>query len=224
VTFGQDYPSNLFWREDDARSPVARLTTSTNAQAPNAWSADGAHLAITQTDSQMGNHIWILSLKDGQTTLNPWRKTTFQQRRADFSPDGRWLAYTSNESGRNEVYVAPYPGPGPRYPVSTKGGECPAWSRDGHKIFYSYAVDNSPVRITMMAATVSYKSGEFTAAPRKLFEGEFWLSSPGRGYDVSADGRRFVMVQPRPLATHPVTQILIVGNWTEELRRLLSRP
>jgi hypothetical protein len=76
----------------------------------------------------------------------------------------------------------------------------------------------------MMAAAVSYKSSQFAAAPRTLFEGEFWLSFPGRGYDVSADGRRFVMVQPRRLATHPVTQIVIVGNWTQELSHLGSRP
>jgi len=224
VTFAQDNPSNLFWREDDAGSPVARLATSTDAQAPNAWSPDGAHLAITQTDPRMGSHIWVLSFKDGHSTLNPWLTSPFQETCADFSPDGRWLAYTSNESGRNEVYVAPYPGPGSRYPVSNKGGECPAWSRDGHEISYWVESGSSPVQGTMMAAAVSYKSGEFAAAPRKLFEGDFWLTFPGRGYDVSADGRRFVMVQPRRLATHPVTQIVIVGNWTQELTRLVSRP
>jgi Tol biopolymer transport system component len=171
----------------------------------------------------MGSHIWVLSFKDGHSTLNSWLTSPFQETCADFSPDGRWLAYTSNESGRNEVYVAPYPGPGPRYPLSNEGGECPAWSRDGREIFYWVESGSSPVQGTMMAAAVSYKSGEFAAAPRKLFEGDFWFSSPGRGYDVSADGRRFVMVQPRSLATHPVTQIVIVGNWTQELSRLVSR-
>ena len=178
-----------------------------------------------QSDPATGDDIWVLTIHDGQITTNPWLKTRFQERFPDWSPDGRWLAYTSNESGRDEVYVQPYPGPGPRHLVSRDGGNSPVWSHDGREIFYAapaaVTTPGGATQVAMMAAPVTLGASVSVGTPRKLFEGAFLLSSRGRGYDVTADGRRFVMVQPREQASLPATEIVIVENWFEELKRLV---
>jgi hypothetical protein len=131
-----------------------------------------------------------------------------------FSPDGQWLAYGSNESGREEVHVQPFPGPGRRVLISTDGGTEPRWSRNGRELFYRNADK-------FMAVDVRTQPTFFAGSPRLLFQGRGVPgSTSATGFDVSLDGQRFLMVelvefQPR------VTLIEIVMNWFEELKRLV---
>ena len=116
--FGKEGIENLFWKPADGSSGEERLTTSEYAQNPESWSPDGEVLAFTESHPTTGEDIWVLSL-EGERKPQPWLQTRFNESNAQVSPDGRWLAYESNESGRNEVYVQPFPGPGGKRQVST---------------------------------------------------------------------------------------------------------
>jgi serine/threonine-protein kinase len=218
-------PQNLFERPADGSRGAVRLTTSSANQTPSAWSRDGEHLAFVQETSS-GSEIWVLTRHNGQVTSQPWRPNTrYQERYPDWSPDGQWLAYTSDESGRDEVYVQQYPGPGARIPVSRDGGTRPVWSSDGREVFFvvapSATVSGAVEHYRLMVAPVSLGSSVTVETPRRLFDGRFVISSEGRGFDVTPDGRRFLMLQPREQSAAPATEIVIVQNWSRELARLV---
>jgi eukaryotic-like serine/threonine-protein kinase len=131
---------------------------------------------------------------------------------AKFSPDGHWIACTSDASGQYEVYVRPFPGPGAQWQIST-GGEEPVWSRDGKEIVYRNGTNWMAVNVTT--------SSEFSATPpRLLFTGPY-VNVPGPSYDVGPDGR-FVLIEGPPEA--PVTRLNVVLNWFDDLRRLVPLP
>jgi eukaryotic-like serine/threonine-protein kinase len=218
VTYTDGNPRNLFWRRADGGGAPQRLTNSPNVQMPSSWSPNGKVLAFVEFDSASGEHIWLLPVGEGKAPPRPWLNTRFDEDQPDWSPDGRWIAYSSNESGRLEVYVQAYPGPGPRYTVSRDGGNSPAWSHDGRELFYT--AEDPDGKVTMMAATITTTPRFSIGTPQKLFQGIFTVSSGSRSYDVTADGRRFIMVQPHEQAPRPVSQIVIVQNWGEELRRI----
>ncbi len=131
---------NLYWKAADGSGSVERLTTSARSQTPASWSPDGTTLAFVEEGDSHGQSqifqfdIWVLSIGDRKTRA--LIQTAANETSPEFSPDGRWLAYVSNESGRHEVYVQPYPGPGERHLISTNGGEQPAWSGNGRELFY----------------------------------------------------------------------------------------
>lgn len=114
---------NLFWIPADDSGPATRLTTSDVAQIPASWTPDGRTLVFHQCASQCD--IWALSMDGERTKVWPVLQTPAQEWHATLSPDGKWLAYMSNESGRPEVYVQPFPGPGARHQISTEGGWFP---------------------------------------------------------------------------------------------------
>jgi len=131
-----------------------------------------------------------------------------------FSPDGHWIAYLSNESGRNQIYVQPYPGPGGKFQVSTDGGSEPMWARSGRELFYR----NSD---KMMAVDVTTQPAFAIGSPRTVFAGDYgFLGGSGQlaNYDVSPDGQRFLMLQSN-VQEGGVSQIHVVLNWFEELKR-----
>ena len=138
------------------------------------------------------------------------------ERAPRFSPDGRWLAYVSDESGRDEVYVRPYPGPGERMTISTEGGTEPAWSRSGHRLFYR-------LETRMMAAPVELGARLVAGTPELVFEGPFDFDNEdgaNANYDVTLDGEEFVMV--RGAAGSPA-QLVLAQNWFAEIERLVPR-
>jgi Tol biopolymer transport system component len=198
---------NLFWKNADGTGDEERLTTGENSQIPTSWSRDGKWLAFYDVSPTTNIDIWMLRL-DGARKQQPFIQTPFIEHSAKFSPDGRWLAYLSNESGRAEVYVQPFPGPGGKWKISTEGGSAPCWARNGRELFYSY-------QSKMMA--VDIRTGPtFTAGkPRLLFEGQFTAFE-----DVSPDAHRFLMIQAVE-PEQPAAQINIVLNWFEELKRLV---
>ena len=134
----------------------------------------------------------------------PFLERPYVESHPRFSADGRWLAYMSNVSGRNEVYVRPYPGPGPRYQISTNGGGDPVWSKSGTELFYHEPPEK------WMSVDVQAEPGWRAGKPTLLFEGPY-----DSHYDVASDGR-FVMIRAEPWA--PITELRLVQNWFEELK------
>ena len=145
-------------------------------------------------------------------------QTPLQERNAEVSPDGRWVAYQSDESGRYEIYVRPFPEVnGGRWQVSTSGGIQPLWARSGKELFYLGPRD------AVMSVAVEGGSTFGAGNPTRLFEARYSLPVFGRTYDVSPDGRRFLMtkVSGGTDQTAAPSQLIVVQNWTEELKRLV---
>jgi len=160
--------------------------------------------------------------EDGEAgTPRPFLDTPAQERGPIFSPDGRWVAYVSNQSGQNEVYVRPYPGQVPETTISTGGGQEPVWARDGSELFYR----NGQHMLVVQVETQPTFSVE---RPQVLFEDPYFFdTSLTRGmpsYDIHPDGERFVMVQTRSADNPETTQLNVVLNWFEELKRLVPVP
>jgi dipeptidyl aminopeptidase/acylaminoacyl peptidase len=150
--------------------------------------------------------------------LEPLSQTAFAEGAPMFSPDGRWLAYASDESGRTEIYVQPYPGPGAKWQISTEGGTEPQWNRNGRELFY-----RSGNR--MMAVDVGTTPTLAVSKPKQIFEGEYEPTLvSAANYDVSPDGQRFLMLKAARVQDEAPTQISVVLNWFEELKRLVPTP
>jgi len=159
----------------------------------------------------------------GRGEPKPLVQTPFNERNGEISPDGRWLAYESNESRQFEIYVRPFPDvDSGRWQVSTGGGTRPLWARNGQELFYL-----SPTR-ALMSVRVERGSTWTAGTPMKVFEGPYYADAAvyGRTYDVSVDGRRFLMVKPvaGPDQTAASPSLIVVQNWLEELKRLVPVP
>jgi eukaryotic-like serine/threonine-protein kinase len=198
----------------DGSGSAATLATSTARGFPSAWTHDGSALLTLFLDGQMR-----LIPRDGKTEPRPLAISGVAQ--ADFSPDGRWLAYSSrpNMNGRDDVYVQSYPGLDHRERVSSENGASPAWRRDGRELYYvEDASADGPLKIRMMAVPITTNPTFSAGAPRMLFEGPFRIDGP-RGYDVTPDGQRFLMVQEIAQPAARLSHMVLVQNWTEELKR-----
>jgi dipeptidyl aminopeptidase/acylaminoacyl peptidase len=221
VTYGSATggTENIFWKPADGSGPAERLTTSDYSNAAGSWSPDGQTLAFTEQRPETGFDIWVLPLS-GDRRPRVIIQTRFNEAYLDFSPDGRWLAYASDESGRSEVYVQPYPGPGPRQQVSTDGGTAPAWSRDGRELFYTttHSIGGQATFTKMMAVPVALRPTFTAGTPRMLFQGRYGATAIIRGYDVMPDGRRFLMVQQKERPAVSAADMILVQNWFEELK------
>jgi eukaryotic-like serine/threonine-protein kinase len=207
-------PLNIFWQLADGSAGLERLTTYEDTQIPVSWSPDGQLLAFMQLFSggtEKENEIWLLRLSDRKT--QSYLQPQFPVGQPRFSPNGHWLAYTSNESDRFEIYVQPYPGPGGRWQISTEGGREPVWNPNGRELFYRNGNK-------MMAVDIATQPGFAASKPRMLFEGRYEPAPiPVANYDVSSDGQRFLMVKPAEQEQAPKMQINVVLNWFEELKR-----
>jgi serine/threonine-protein kinase len=149
-------------------------------------------------------------------------ESRFELWHPDLSPDGRWMAYVSHESGMPEVYVQPYPSPGEKTRISTAGGFDPLWTANGRELLYrAFTVDGAQRFFSTAIRSVSPFRAD---TPRLLFEAKassFDTTAPDRSWDVSADGQRFLLVKPVAPTDKPVTVMRVVLNWTEELKRLV---
>jgi eukaryotic-like serine/threonine-protein kinase len=164
--------TNLYRRAADGTGALERLTTSRNVQYSLDWSPDGTTLAFLQIAPGTPAQIWTLDVRDPKHATRQWLQTMAVERFPTFSPDGRWLAYSSDESGRQEVYVQPFPGPGPRVRISSDGGNAPAWRGDGAELFYlSVGSDSPPSYSDMMVVPLTVTAaGLSPGPPRKLFD------------------------------------------------------
>ena len=184
----------------------------------SSWAPDGTHLAFVTE-----NHdISILSL-DGSLSTQSFAQTRFAEQYPTFSPDGRWLAYVENKNGRQEVYVRRWQEPGRTYQISTDGGRAPTWAGNGRELFYQVKGESEN---KMMAAEIRTSESSLSAGlPVLLFQGPYSNTIPIRGYDVSPDGQRFLMVQYDENFADLEEQffgsrVSVVLNWFEELKRL----
>ena len=206
-------PPNLFWQPYDGSSPMERLTTTGDyVQMSGAWSPDGGTVAFTQ-DAGKDNDILVLDVRSRQ--VKPLLNSPANEQWPDISPDGRWIAYSSDESKRFEVYVRPFPGLGQKYQVSSEGGSEPLWARDGKKIFYRWGDK-------VWAVEVGTGGGFSAGKPRLLFEKPgFGGGAPIRTYDLSLDSQRFLMVKLEQRQPAPVAEMVLVQNWFADLKRLV---
>ena len=191
----------------DGGSPV-RLLDRPAPQWADSWSPDGRSLVFDDGPGY-SRDLWVLPF-GGEP--RPLVATRFNERGGAVAPDGRWLAFVSDESGRDEVYVQPFPDPGAKLPVSTGGGVQPVWSRDGRELYYregewlmAVAVQAAPFRVS---------------APRRVFEmpvARYGFDPFVADYDVAADGRILAVRREGAAEIH------VVLNWGDELRQAMGR-
>ena len=205
---------DIFWTPIDGSGPNEVLLSAPLVQWPSSWSPDGRLLVFTEMHPTTGYDIWLLPLESDRKP-QPFLHTSFDERQVSFSPDGHWLTYTSDESGRDEIYVREFPGSGQKWQISTEGGSDPVWSPTGQELFYRSS-DKMMVVSIMMHPT-------FTAGrPSILFEANYergiWALPY---YDVSPDGQHFVMIKETEAEAREINVVL---NWFEELKHLSPRP
>lgn len=213
-TSGRDGLANLHLRAADGTGPVERLSTSSDLQWPQSWSPDGRTLVFSRrvrTGPAAAETLDTMTMRlDADRTVAPLLVTEFTESNPAVSPDGRWIAYRSDESGRNEVYVQRFPELGGRIQISTAGGTSPLWSSDGGELFYRQGQ-------AMMTVAVDGSGAAFRAGqPERLFEGRY-LDDQTRNYDVAPDGR-FLMIKQ----ADTLRRIHVVVDWLEDLRPFLG--
>ncbi len=210
---GQSTPFSLDSIPADGSGSAERLTIGEGLLIPTSWSPDGHVLSFSGQNPTTGWDIWMLKLEGGDRKPHLFLQTAANEDGAIFSPDGRWLAYQSNETGRYEVFVRPFPGPGGKSQISTDGGTEPLWARNGRELFYRNGDK-------MMAASVQTKPMFAAAKPNLLFTGKSAAGVFGfrPNYDVSPDSQRFLMVK-EAVRAQSASQINFVLNWFEDLKR-----
>ena len=213
---------NLYRKRADGSGEAERLTTHDASQWASSWSRDG-HIALTGTGTGTGFDLQVMRL-EGERAVETFLSTPFREADAAFSPDGRFIAYESNESGRLEVYVRPFPPGGGRWQVSDGGGAYPRWSRSGRELFYR--TDGGIMSAPVEAVGDTLRVGK----PSIVFQGAFRGGTTGIGvggysfadYDVAPDGQRFVMFPAGSgpgRAEHP--HVTFVTHWFDELVKQL---
>ncbi|MDA2935056.1 serine/threonine-protein kinase [Acidobacteria bacterium AH-259-D05] len=205
---------NLFWKAADGTGQVERLTTSPNRQSPYFFSPDGKSL-VFQEEVEGSWDLHVLSM-EGEPTVQPLLQTEFTELYPAISPDGRWMAYQSVESGRYEIYVRPFPKVEEgKWQISSEGGSEPVWGPDGQELFYR-AGDR------MMVVPIQTEPAFMAGNPAVLFDGRY-VNDPGQDYDIFPDGQRFLMIKAggQTEETSARTELIIVLNWFEELKRLV---
>jgi serine/threonine-protein kinase len=226
IVFGSDRDGsvlNLYWQRSDGSGEVQRLTDSPNLQYPASWHPDGKHLAFWEVRQGTRSDLMILPLEgDEKSGWKPGKPEVFLgapaiEEEPTFSPDGRWIAYQSNESGSVEIYVRPFPGPGGRWQVSTAGGADPTWSRTRNEIFY-----REPSANHIMVAAYTVGGDSFQAdKPRVWTDKPIRIAPKQRAMDLHPDGKRFAVsavTNPQFLEKHD--KVIFILNFFDELRRI----
>lgn len=200
----------------DGTAPPETIYSSDTKDRPEAFTPDGEHLLFWHLSETTQGDIWSLPVK-GERKPQPVVQTKADETGPALSPDGRWLAYGGEEGNRVEIFVQPFPGSGVKWQVSTEGGSTPVWSRDGKEIFFTY-------NGRYYAAAVQLKPLFSAGTPRLLFQSFAILPAPNptRNYDVSPDGRHFLMVKKEGVSL--TRKIEVVLNWPRELRSEAGNP
>ena len=202
-------PPGIFMRNADGSGAAESVLVTTGQLSAHSPGASGEVLAVLIGGS--GQDIVSVPLRGERREGTPLLAAPYLEAYPALSPDGRWLAYVSDESGRNEVYLRPFPGPGPRVIVSQNGGSEPTWARSGRELFYK-AVAGEPM---LMSASIEMRPEPRVLSRRALFAiGDYESAAPHANYDVLPDGSGFVMVR-----LGRASEINVVQNWTELMRR-----
>jgi serine/threonine-protein kinase len=212
VTLQSQPPRAVAWKRADNSDSEEQIGHGDAHLHPLQWNPGGDVLLLNESAST-GSDIWAFSMKD--KSLRPITKTPYKEVSAGFSPDGRWLTYASDETGRFEIYAQAFPGPGGRSQISANGGVEPVWARNGRELFYREGDK-------MMSVPIPSGSRVPEGTPKVLFQGRFMAStSVDRWYDVTADGQRFLMLKPQDSA-RSVATLTVVQGWDTELKRLTA--
>jgi eukaryotic-like serine/threonine-protein kinase len=213
---------NLYWQRADGTGDVQRLTDSKNPQFPGSWHPSGKFLAFMERSPQTNGDLMILPMDGDETSgWKPGKPTVFlnspsSEQDPMFSPDGRWLAYFSNEAGQAQMYVRPFPGPGGQRLISTDGGVNPTWSRIRQELFYG-ALDQR-----IMVASYSVDGESFRAEKPRLWS-EARLELRGRrSFDLHSDGERVALeaAPPKTQSAAKQDKLVFIFNFFDELRRI----
>ena len=204
---------NIYRKASNGTGAEELLLEDAADKYPTGIPPDGSLLLYYRNDPKTGGDLWVLPLTQaaGGAKTGPriFLQTPFTENRPQFSPDGQWVAYASNESGHNEVYAVPFPGPGGKRQISSDGGTKPRWRRDGKEIFY-HTEDGQ-----LMAAEVLARNGTLEVGKlQKLFDGI--ITPRGYSYNVSADGQQFLVADEGSATARPLT---LLQNWTATLRK-----
>ena len=227
ITYAIGTPGDtLHSTRTDGRAPSELVMKSPLNLVPAAWTLGDRQLIYYSIPEQAGAPtVWLKDLRDGSEPRELIRPLPLMGG-VDLSPDGRWMAYHTQESGQQQVYVEAFPGPGPRIPVSSTGGGSPVWRGDGRELFYARPTREGQPRgaggfdVAIMAVTVTGASTLTIGQTRQLFSGRYAMNNPDRGFDVSPDGERFIMLQARPRAPDVIRELIVVQNWQAELKRI----
>ena len=224
-TSGTGGSATLYWQAADRSGSVEQLIKSPNAQYPTAFSRDGTRLVIRE-DAE-SRDLMVVVMDEEPRRVQPLITTPFVETSAEISPDGQLIAYASDETGQDEIYVRPFPDVNAgRWPVSIGGGAKPRWARNGRELFY---LVQSGVGTAVMSASIERTATFAAGTPRKVLEGPYFFGTSGSGntafrtYDTSLDDQRFLMIKNPEGAELAATStnITVIQNWTEELKRLV---
>lgn len=193
---------------DNSGQPVKLIASDIGYQTSSV-SPDGKTLLASQPrGNNTGQDVWAIPLDGSGQPRRFLESDQFNQWQAQFSPDGKWVAYTSTESGRGQIHVAPYPGPGPKSQVSVDGGAVARWSKNGRELFFRAG---NKFMVVDVQTSPTFRAG----TPKAMFEGNYASS-----YEVSADGKQFLMTKSvTASAPAPPSELRVVVNWFEELRQ-----
>lgn len=215
--------SNIYWQSADGSGSVEQFLQSPNAQYPSAISPDGTRLVLREDGAT--RDLMVVTM-DKERRAQPLVQTPFSETSAEISPDGRWIAYASDESGMDEIYVRPFPDVNAgRWQVSSGGGAKPLWARNGRELFYLIP---SGAGSAIMSAPIERAAIFAAGAPAKVLEGPYLYGTGAVGdaafrtYDVSPDGQRFLMIKlPEGSDQAASANLIVVQHFDEELRRLV---
>ena len=204
---------DIFLTRSDGSSGEELVLESANAKYVTDWSPDGRFLLFRVSDVATNLELWTLPI-GGDGRPNPFLRAAYGVSHGQFSPDGRWVAYVSNESGRSEIHVAPFPGPGSSWKISTAGGTEPRWRRDGTELFY--LAPDGKLMVVAVRTGPPFEAG----VAKPLFQvrrRERVSASDHYGYDVSADGQRFLV--SAEVGEETAAPLTLVFNWADEARK-----
>ena len=200
---------DLYRKAADGGGAESLLYADNFDKTPTCWSSDGKSMLYQSLGSTGGFDLWVLALTNPARPL-PFLQTPANEKYGTFSPDGRWVAYQSDESHREEVYVAPYPGPGGKHQISSGGGTVPRWRADGKEIFYA-GPDNRLMVVELSILDDAVNVGH----ARPLSIGPL-ITSRGWPYDISIDGQRILAAIPTEQKSG--TALTLIQNWPGELK------
>jgi serine/threonine protein kinase/WD40 repeat protein len=215
LIFQSEHPQfDLYWKAADGTGSAEPLITSPFDKRPGTMSRDGKTLIYSEFNPETRNDLWVLPM-EGEREPRLWLQTSFNETMPALSPNGKWLAYVSDDSRRNEVYIQPFPDHGERKQVSVEGGDMPLWAPNGRELFYW--ADNR-----IMSVSVTTDGTLKIGNPVAIFDYEEDYAGHRMTYDISPDGTWFVGMQRDPMA--PPDEVEVVLNWFEELKHKVPVP
>ena len=198
---------NLYVKSAGGAKPEELILKTDSNKAPSDWSAAGRYIVYTEQNAKTRGDIWLLPLSGDRKPI-PFVQTEFNENSGHLSPDGKWMAYQSNDTGRGEIYVQSAPPSSNKWKISNEGGAVPRWRRDGKELFY--------FQINAGLVSVDIKGRN---APNQFEVGlpQFLVRALVTAYDVSSDGQRF-LVEGRAAAADNSSKLTVVINWSADLR------